>query len=193
MKQFSKFVTLSMAAFAVAVIARAEDPKPTTAAAPTSAAAGEKKPVVQTAPAKITWLDYDDGLAKAKSENKPIMVDFTATWCGWCKKMDATTFADPEIIEYVNTKMVAVKVWGDDTTKAGMVSLEGEKITQKALTAQFAIRGFPAIWFLDSAGGKLGPARPGYVTKDVLLPLVEFVGGGHYKTTSYENFIKKRS
>ena len=183
MKQLSRIAIVSLAILAITVPARSEDPKP--------AAAGQS-PVVQTAPAKITWLDYDKGLAKAKSENKPILIDFTASWCGWCKRMDKETFSDPQVIEYIATNMVPVKVWGDDTTKAGMVTHEGERMTQRALTQIYQVRGFPCFWFLDPAAGKIGPA-PGYKNKDSFMPLVEYVAGNHYKTTSYENFLKKRS
>ncbi len=185
MTQFSKVTILLLAVFAISVTVRAEDPKPT------SAASGQK-PVVETAPVKITWLGYDEGLAKAKSENKPILIDFTASWCGWCKRMDKETFSDPEVIGYISSKIVPVKVWGDDTTKAGMVTHEGERMTQRALTQIYQVRGFPCFWFLDPAAGKIGPA-PGYKNKENFMPLVEYVAGNHYKTTSYENFLKKRS
>jgi thioredoxin-related protein len=185
MKQWSKVATLGLAVLAVAVIARAEEPKPA-AAAPTA------KPVVETAPVKIVWLSYDEGLAKAKSENKPILIDFTASWCGWCKRMDKETFSDPQVIQYITQNVVPVKVWGDDTTRAGMVTYEGERMTQKALSSTYGVRGFPTFWFLDPAAGKIGPA-PGYKNKDSFMPLVEYVAGSHYKTTSYENFLKKRS
>ncbi len=185
MKQWSKAAILGLAVLTIAVIARAEDPK--SAAAPKDA-----KPVVESAPSKIVWLPYDEGIAKAKAENKPILIDFTASWCGWCKKMDKETFSDPQVIQYISEKIVTVKVWGDDTTQAGMVSFEGERMTQKALTGTYGVRGFPTFWFLDPAAGKIGPA-PGYKNKDSFMPLVEYVAGNHYKTTSYENFLKKRS
>jgi thioredoxin-related protein len=146
----------------------------------------------ESTPTKVEWLNYDQGLAKAKRENKPIVIDFTATWCGWCKKMDAGTFSDPKVIRYMAQNVVAIKVWGDDTTKAAMVSHEGERMTQKALTQVYAVRGFPTFWFLDSSGGRIGPMS-GYKDTNGWLPLVEYVAGNHYKTTTYDNFLKKRS
>lgn len=185
MKLLSKVGVLALGVVAVAVLARAEDPKPT-------AAASTQKPVAETAPGKITWLDYDAGLAKAKNENKPILIDFTASWCGWCKRMDKETFSDPQVIKYIADNLVPVKVWGDDTTKAGMITHEGERMTQKALSTVYGVRGYPTFWFLDPAAGKIGPA-PGYKKTTDFLPLVEYVAGNHYKTTSYENYLKKRS
>ncbi|MBI3871589.1 MAG: thioredoxin fold domain-containing protein [candidate division Zixibacteria bacterium] len=149
-------------------------------------------PLPTTASAEIVWLNYDAGLAKAKAENKPIMLDFTTTWCGWCKKMERETFTDPKVARYLHDKIVTVKVWGDDTSKATMVSHNGERMTQRALTQVYGVRGFPTFWFLDSSGGQIGPS-PGYKNVDQFLPLIEYVAGSHYKTMSYESYLKKRS
>jgi len=37
------------------------------------------------------------------------MIDVFTDWCGWCKKMDAETFSNPEIAKYVNELNYAVK------------------------------------------------------------------------------------
>ena len=53
-------------------------------------------PVAGTpAAAKIEWLTWDQAVAKMEKEPRKIMVDVYTDWCGWCKRMDASTFQDP--------------------------------------------------------------------------------------------------
>ena len=49
-------------------------------------------------PEKINWQTYDKGMAMGKETAKKVFIYFWATWCGYCKRMDAITFNDPGII-----------------------------------------------------------------------------------------------
>lgn len=138
----------------------------------------------------IEWLTYDQGITKAQAEDKPIVIDFYTDWCGYCKKMDRSTFKDPKVIEYMSANFVAVRVNGEEKTK--MVSHDGERMSERSLTKSFGVRGFPTFWFLDSQGKKIGPA-PGYKPTETFLPLLHYVRGNHYKTMSYENYLKKET
>jgi thioredoxin-related protein len=137
--------------------------------------------------AEVEWLGYDEGLAKAAKEEKPIMINFYTTWCGYCKKMDRSTFKDPKVVNFLEDNFVTIRINAESTK---MVSHDGERISLRRLARLYGVRGYPTFWFLDSKGEKIGPA-PGYKTSEAFLPLLRYVGGSHYKTMSYENFVKK--
>ena len=146
---------------------------------------------LESASAKeIAWLPFDSGLAKAKAESKAVVVDFFTTWCGWCKKMDATTFRDSTVVAAFNKNFIGVRVNGDATS--AFVTLEGEKMSERQLTQTFAVRGFPTYWFLDSDGKKIGPVS-GYQAASNFMSLLRYVGERHYKTMSYDNYVKKET
>jgi thiol:disulfide interchange protein len=86
---------------------------------------------------EIKWYDsFEDGLEIAKKERKPLMVDFEAEWCIWCKRLDETTYKDQQIIT-LSKKFIPVKVNCDkdiDTAR------------------RYGVRGLPTIIFMNSEG-----------------------------------------
>lgn len=59
---------------------------------------GKKKSsamVMATLPRNFPLLD--EALAKAKAENKPIVLDLYAEWCAPCRKLERLTFPDPKV------------------------------------------------------------------------------------------------
>jgi thioredoxin-related protein len=100
----------------------------------------------------ITWLKFDQGLEKAKKENKPVLVFFQANWCGWCKRMEKVTFQDPKILKRANENFILVKVNKDskDLAKFG-----GNQITEQELARKYKVSGVPDTWFLKSTGEKV--------------------------------------
>jgi thiol:disulfide interchange protein len=89
---------------------------------------------------EIKWLtSYDAALAAAKEDNLPVMVDFYTGWCGWCKKLDAETYVDAQVI----------------SASAGFVSLKIDADVERAIATRYGITGFPTILFLDPAGNEI--------------------------------------
>ena len=60
--------------------------------------------------------DYDQGMAVAKAEGKPVMVDFTGFGCVNCRKMEAAVWTDPQVQQLINDKYVLISLFVDDKT-----------------------------------------------------------------------------
>src|SRR5688572_597879 len=68
----------------------------------------------------IQWvndLNWQQVVAKAKSENKFIFVDCYATWCGPCKLMDKDVYPQKVVGDFANSRFISVKVQMDKTDK----------------------------------------------------------------------------
>ena len=78
----------------------------------------------ETASKKINWLTWNEAIdarekfievnkeaiAAQKLYPPKFFIDIYTDWCGWCKRMDATTFSDPAIVEYMNKNYFPVKL-----------------------------------------------------------------------------------
>lgn len=58
---------------------------------------------------KIRWYTLSEAIELNSKDPRKFMVDVYTDWCGWCKRMDATTFSDDAIAQYVNNHFYAVK------------------------------------------------------------------------------------
>ncbi|MEW6411096.1 MAG: DUF255 domain-containing protein [Candidatus Zixiibacteriota bacterium] len=140
----------------------------------------EKKPPEETKK-EIVWLSYDIALKKAKTEEKHIFIDFTAAWCGYCKKMDRETFSDQRVIDILNNDFVPVKVDGESSKE---LDIDGYKITERNLAIrEFGVRGYPTFWFLKSDGSKLAPIG-GYRTTEYMLEALTYVKDYKYQDST---------
>jgi thioredoxin-related protein len=74
----------------------------------TTANTNEKEPATEAAE-EITWYTWDEALALSAKEPRKMFIDVYTDWCGWCKRMDATTFKDPKVVEHINANYYAVK------------------------------------------------------------------------------------
>ncbi len=56
--------------------------------------------VEEPAGPEIPWTtDYAKGTALALAQTRPILIKFTAEWCGWCERMDVEVFVEAPVIE----------------------------------------------------------------------------------------------
>lgn len=57
--------------------------------------------------AHLSWeKSWDDAFAKARTEDKPVLVSFEAEWCVWCKKLESTTYRDSAVMDLIADSVV---------------------------------------------------------------------------------------
>lgn len=96
---------------------------------------------------EIRWTyDVDKGLAQAKKQGKPVMIDFMAVWCPPCKAMEDSTFSDRAVVEKASA-FVPVRI---DIDKQREVAAK-----YGALARKYGGIGIPNILFLSVDGRKL--------------------------------------
>jgi len=62
------------------------------------------------------YFDYDQALACAKAQNKPLFIDFTGHGCVNCREMEANVWSDPEVLRILSNDYVIVALYVDDKT-----------------------------------------------------------------------------
>ena len=62
------------------------------------------------------YKDYEQGMAAAKAEHKPVIIDFTGFGCVNCRKMEAAVWSDPQVADILNNKYILISLYVDDKT-----------------------------------------------------------------------------
>ena len=134
---------------------------------------------------KINWMTWEEAMAAMEGEPKKIFVDVYTDWCGWCKRMDANTFTDEEVINYMNDNYYAVKfnAEGKDDKE-----FRGRTLTYRANAGRRGVHelaivllngrlGYPSFAYLDEQQN-IVKVSPGYKEPEVLLTELRTVATG---------------
>jgi thiol:disulfide interchange protein DsbD len=98
----------------------------------------------------VSWQPYSDqALKQARESGRPVIIDFSATWCTPCRELEDITFRDPQVVKQAQESFLMVKV--DLTTK-------GNPLYEK-LVAQYGIKGVPTVVFFDGKGKERADLR----------------------------------
>lgn len=124
----------------------------------------------------VHWLPWsDEAFARARAENKPLLLDIGAVWCHWCHVIDHESYDDPDVAKIINESFIAVKVDRDERPDI-------DARYQNAVSAITGQGGWPLTAFLTPEGkvfygGTYFPkddayGRPGF--KRVLLSVANY-------------------
>jgi thioredoxin-related protein len=107
---------------------------------------------------------FADVLTKAATENKPIMIDFFTDWCRWCDTLDAKTYSDPKVGEFIKGHVIPYKI---DAEK-------GEGID---LAKKYGVRAFPTVLLIKVSGEEIDRLLGYMPPKEFLETLGDYLKG----------------
>lgn len=146
---------------------------------------------------EVKWYNIEEAIKLNEKNPKKIFIDVYTDWCGWCKKMDAGTFSDPQIAEYLNKYYYPVKLNAeqkqDITYKGTVYKNKGTEARSPHDFAAALLNGqlsYPTSVYMDGESKPL-TSVPGYETPADIEPILVFFGEDYYKTTKWEDFKAK--
>ena len=146
----------------------------------------------------INWMTWEEAVKANKKTGKKIFIDFYTDWCGWCKKMDASTFADPDVAKYVNENFYPVKFNAEqkeDVVFNGTTfSFQNQgRRGAHALAVELldGRLGYPSYVYLTPTFERI-LISPGYKPVSDMKKELQFVAEDHYTSTSWEEYKKAK-
>lgn len=144
---------------------------------------------------QVTWHSFEEAFQLNKKKPKKIFVDVYTDWCGWCKKMDATTFMDPVIVEYMMKNFYCVKLDAerkDTVTIDGVVFVNPNPASRRSThnLAVELLRGklsYPSYVFLNEKS-QFMTVVPGYQPAKDFEVILHFFGEEAFKEKSFDEF-----
>lgn len=126
--------------------------------------------IIQTTVVEAPFKDYEQGMAFAKEQHKPVIIDFTGFGCVNCRKMEAAVWTDEEVARRLTQDYVLISLYVDDKTPLAQpveVEINGQKRTLRTVgdkwsylqATKFGANTQPFYVLLDPQGPPLAPSR----------------------------------
>lgn len=145
---------------------------------------------------EINWMSWEEAVEASSVEKRKFVVDVYTEWCGWCKKMDSSTFRDEEIVKYVNENYYAIKF---DAEQKEDISLNGKvykfnrtgKRGYHQLAAEIT-RGrlsYPTVVFLDE-DLNLIQSIPGYRDTQSFEMIMRYFAENYHTSIPWKKYVR---
>ena len=137
----------------------------------------------------VKRFEFNDGLDKARTEKKPIFVEFYTDWCAYCRMFQRETIQDKSVAGMLSKNFVYVRLNAEDKKKR--VKFDGKSLSNFELTQFFGINAFPSLVFLDSSGQVI-TMLSGFMPARQFTSILGYIQQKCYQTqTSLQEFAKR--
>jgi len=143
---------------------------------------------------KVNWVTWEEAIVLSKDEPRKFVVDVYTEWCGWCKKMDKTTFQNDYVATYMNEHFYSIKFNAEQRDDIRVkekvykfVKSGRNGYHELAAEITFGKLSYPTVVFLDE---KLDVIQPMAGFKDAAMfeMIMTYFGGDHHKTTPWKKY-----
>lgn len=148
---------------------------------------------------EITWYTWEEAYELMQDEPRKVFIDVYTDWCGWCKKMDKSTFMDSTVVEYLNDNFYPVKF---DAEQKAAINFNNHEFTyvaggrrgyhQLAHSLLNGRMGYPAFVVMDEDYSRI-MISPGYKPATDIMVELEFAKEEEYKKMTFEQFKRRKS
>jgi thioredoxin-related protein len=161
---------------------------------PSLMAWGKTKPAAAKETAHINWLSIDDLQTKMKEKPKKVYMDMYTDWCGWCKKMEASTFTNPDVIKYMNENFYCVRFNAErkDTFRFMGTAYyydPGKKANTLAINLMKGTMSYPTSIIMEERYQNPQPI-PGYQDVKTMEMILKYFGDNIYKSKQWPDYQK---
>lgn len=141
---------------------------------------------LNTKTVEAKYTNYEEGMAAAKAQGKPILIDFTGFGCVNCRKMEAAVWTDARISDKLTKDYVLISLFVDDKTPLAQpmeIELNGQKRTLRTIgdkwsylqSSKFGANAQPFYVAVDNQGN---PLTGSYSYKEDIPAYLEFLDKG---------------
>lgn len=148
--------------------------------------------------AEVTeWMTITEAFERNQTSypKKKIFIDFYTDWCGWCKRMDQTTFSHPEIAKFMSTHFWNVKF---DAETSDTIRIDKNIFTNphpgvKRSTHQLAANmlnnrmSYPSYAFLNESNNMI-TVVPGYYKPVDFEVIIKYIGLNEYLNMPFDQY-----
>lgn len=150
----------------------------------------------------VKWMTVKEMMTAVKEQPRPVILDFYTDWCGWCKRMMATTYADPALSAYINQNFYPVKF---DAEGKDTVEFQGKTYAPTSMAprtphplAVELLQGklmYPTTLFLnayDKAKNEfqVKMLAPGFLEKKNIEPILVFMLENVFRNSGIDPFTQ---